>query len=282
MPLGQLAALSAVRGAAETLGVSASGAEIALRVAIDPGLAPPGATIDAAIAFGAALAVALAVRRRLAAMFVEGIRSLARPELVRDVAASRAAARFAAALGASVVAHFATRGVFAPWQASPLAAGFGLVATGAALASLAVAGPRPVRGLDRRGSAAADAPSLGAALLAGVAHGAAGCPGASRLSAALVVLVWFGMRPPRAAEFALGLTCVSSLAAATTSAFGGAGERVEFVAVLAAFLAAFAAALAGAAALRALAVRRRIAVLAGYVLPLGAALLAYARALPLA
>ncbi|HVY46308.1 MAG TPA: UDP kinase, partial [Minicystis sp.] len=79
MPLVDVAVLAFVRGLAEALGLSASGAEAAMRVLLEPARA--ARAVEAALAFGAALALALAVRRRIGAMLVEAVRGFAHPAL---------------------------------------------------------------------------------------------------------------------------------------------------------------------------------------------------------
>src|SRR5262249_60320403 len=84
----------------------------------------------------------------------------------------------------------------------PAAAGVGLIVTGLALAST-VAAPRtgvvriPVR---RRDLNRPDPPSPLAMLAVGAVHGLAVFPGASRVGAALTVLLWLGVRPHRALD----------------------------------------------------------------------------------
>jgi undecaprenyl-diphosphatase len=266
MPLVDVAVLALVRGLAEALGLSASGAEAAARVLLEP--IRVGGAVEAALAFGAALAVAVAVRRRLLAMFGEVMRAITRPALFASAPGGRDALLLAVALAVSAATHAALRPSLAPWQASPAAAGVGLLITGIGLASTAIA-PRGT----------ADAPTIGGALLVGLAHGGAGFPGASRLAAALTLLLWLGVRPQRAVEFALVLTAVTLVAAATSSTFG-ATEGADFAPVAIGVTIAFASALLGAWVLRTLAMKKRLGVLTLCVVPVGLALLVYARALP--
>jgi len=266
MTLVEVALLAIVRGLAEALGLSASGAEVAVTVLVAPGRA--SAAVEAAIAFGAALAVAVAVRRRIAMMFGEVVRAITRPALFARAPGGRDAVLVVVALSASAGVYALIRASLTPWQSSPVAAGVGLLVTSVGLLSTAVA-PRGT----------AEAPSLAGALLIGIAHGAAGFPGASRLAAALILSLWLGVRPARAVEFALLMTAVTLLAAASSASFS-AREGADFAAVAIGVTLAFASALLGAWGLRSLTVKRRLAALALCTVPLGLALLAYARALP--
>ncbi|WP_129356006.1 undecaprenyl-diphosphate phosphatase [Sorangium cellulosum] len=267
MGLVDVAVLAAVQGAAEALPVSATGHGAAARLWL-----AGDAWVDAAHALAAAAALALAVRRRLLHALGEGLRAVARPSLFRASPPARDAALLTLGAAASLlVAAALDRGAPAPGPEAPLAAGLGLLATGAALASTALA-PR------RADRARADAPSLAGMLAAGAAHGAAALPGGSRVGAALVLLLWLGVRPARAVELALALSIPALLVSGLADA--RALLRPAPGAVALGLLAAFLGALAGAAALGALAERRRTGALALWVVPLGLAMVAYARALP--
>lgn len=262
-----MAVLAAVQGAAHALPVSATGHGAAARLWL-----AGDAWVDAAQALAAAAALAIAVRRRLLHALGESLRALARPSLFTASPPARDAVLLA--LGAAVsllVAAALDRDEPAHGSDAPLAVGLGLLATGAALASTALL---PLRGDRRR----AEAPSLAGMLAAGAAHGAASLPGGSRVGAALVLLLWLGVRPARAVEFALALSIPALLLAGLADARALVGPAPGAVAL--GSLAAFLSALGGAAALRALAERRRTDVLALWVVPLGLAMVAYARALP--
>jgi undecaprenyl-diphosphatase len=114
---------------------------------------------------------------------------------------------------------------------------------------------------------------------AGLVHGVGVAPGASRLGAALVVLLWLGVPPARACDLALAITApalaVEGLRALAAPA-ADAGASVLFAGLLVAFACASATALG----LRALAERRLLGALSLWVIPLGLATVAYARALP--
>ncbi|WP_437991815.1 undecaprenyl-diphosphate phosphatase [Sorangium sp. So ce145] len=271
MGLVDVTVLAAVQGAAQALPISATGHDAAARLWLRA--ADGDAWVLAAQALAAAAALALAVRQRLLRALGEGARALARPSLFSSSPPARDAAGLALGAAVSLIVAAALRPYVAPWRDAPLAVGLGLLATGAALASTALA-PR------RDGRDETDAPSIAGALAAGAAHGVAALPGASRVGAALVVLLWLGVRPARAVELALALSLPALLVSGLAEARAFHGPAPGAGAVALGLLAAFVSAAAAASALRALAERRRVGALSLWVVPLGLAMVAYARALP--
>jgi undecaprenyl-diphosphatase len=176
-------------------------------------------------------------------------------------------------VGIAAVASAVTSALVVPyvetWSESPTATGIGLCLSGAALASLSQI-PRDLRGLAR-------GPTLPASVLVGVAHGLAAFPGASRVGAALTLLLWLGVRAGRAIDLAFLITIPSLLVAFARAALARptfTGGTLALGLTLAYVAAAF-----GSEVLRSLAERRRIAALALWTVPLGLAMLAYAHAL---
>jgi undecaprenyl-diphosphatase len=281
MSLLQLVVVAALQGAAEVLPVSVSGHAAVARVWQIR--ADGGPAIDAALLLATAVAVSVATRRRLAAALGEGVRAVARPRLFQVSPGARDAAVLLIASAASL----ATSRLVAPriegLRDAPVAVGLGLVATGVGLASTLFA--RRGRPGARLVSSAAtrEAPSIPLAAVVGIAHGIAVFPGASRVGAALTVLLWLGVRADRAVDLALMITVPSLLVAAahagagaSASIHGGVALDALAVGVVIAFLTAQLA----ASLLRSLVARRRLPALALWIIPLGLALLAYARALP--
>ncbi len=263
MPLGFVVIFAALQGLAEGLGVSASGHAAALAVWITPssGARSLAAFLDA----GTAVALLFATRRRFVTALTGGFRAIARPALFGT--AARDAAVLVTAVIASVVAGLALAPDPEAWHGAPLMTGLGLLAGSLALASTEFA-PKPHR----------DMPTIAGAWLAGAAHGLAMFPGASRIGAILVVLVWMGIHAERAVEIAALVTVPSLLISAARGARGatalGAGTLAAGLVI------ALVAALAGNAMVRALAAKRRVSALALWLFPLGLAMVAYARALP--
>ncbi len=113
-----------------------------------------------------------------------------------------------------------------------------------------------------------------------MAHGIAAFPGASRVGAALALLVWMGVKPGRAVELAFLLT-VPVLLFAFARGGGGTAESLDTSAIVLGLVLAFVGAAVGCEAVRSLAERRRVAALALWTIPLGLATIAYAHALPI-
>jgi undecaprenyl-diphosphatase len=273
MPLVPVALLAALSGLAEALAVSPSGHDVVARLWVDPGLGH--APFTAAAQIGAGVALLAASRRRAWEAIRDGVRAVARPALFT---ASQGAAD-ALTLGVGTAASLLVSAITLPrvemWSASPTATGAGLCVTGLSLASLAL-GPQLGAARNSSGHEGRARPSLAGALVAGIAHGIAVFPGASRVAAALTVLIWMGVRPSRAVDLAYLLT-VPALAFAVARAMPvGVSAGALAVAALASFLGAAVA----SEGLRALVERRRVAALALWIVPLGLATLAYARALP--
>jgi undecaprenyl-diphosphatase len=268
MPLLHVALLAALAGVTEALPVSPSGHAIVARLWLDPSAAPT--RVEALMALGTALGLLAATWRRLASAAGEGVRAVARPALFGASQAAHDAAVLLIGSAVSAIVSAVTLPRVEMWAASPTATGLGLCASGCALAGIALS-PR---------FAAHDAsrarPSLVGAALVGAAHGLAVFPGASRVGAALTVLVWIGVKPQRAVDLALLLTVPALLVAFARAAHGGVGTTTIALVIALAFLGAVVA----AEVLRGLVERRRVGALALWILPLGIAMLAYARALP--
>jgi undecaprenyl-diphosphatase len=267
MPLLPVAVLAALAGLAEALAVSPSGHDVVARLWIEPGVGH--APFAAAAQIGAGVGLLAASRRRAWEALRDGVRAVARPALFTASQGAADALSLGVSTATSLLVGAATLPRVEMWSASPTATGVGLCVTGLSLASLALVprlGPRQGRAR----------PTLAGAAVAGIAHGIAVFPGASRVAAALVVLVWMGVRPARAVDLAFLLT-VPALALAVARALPlGLGAGVLTVAALSSFLGAACA----SEGLRALVERRRVVALALWIVPLGLATLAYARALP--
>ncbi len=160
----------------------------------------------------------------------------------------------------------------APWAEAPTATGAGFCLTALALASTAlVSRPSYAR------AANPAAPSLSGAVVLGLAHGAAAFPGASRVGVALAVLLWVGVKPSRATEIAFLLTVPLLLVAFARGIPDHAALDTSTLAL--GLVLAFVAAALGAEAARAIILRRRLATLALWLVPIGLATIAYAHTL---
>lgn len=276
MSLLNLVVLAVLHGAAEALPISPSGHAAVARLWLARGDAGPA--IEAGMSVATALALGVAARRRLAAALGEGVRAIARPALFQ----ASPGARDAAVLVIASAASLGTARLVGPriegLRDAPLAIGLGMLAAGVGLASTFFAR----RGRRSSGSAPPEAPSIPLAALVGIAHGLAVFPGASRVGAALTVLLWLGVRAERAVDLALLITVPSLLfAVAKEGAASASGGGFEAGTLAIGVVVAFLAARLAAAALQGLVARRRLPALALWIIPLGLALLAYARALPI-
>jgi undecaprenyl-diphosphatase len=272
MPLFHVALLAILRGLTEALPVSRSGHEAVARLWLDE--SAPATALESVLHLGAALGLLAMTRQRLAAALGEGVRAVSRPMLFRG----SSSAHDAAVLAIGTVVSMVTLALVTPsvemWSASPTATGVGLCVTGLSLASTAMVprGGGPLR-LRARG------PSWGGSVIVGVALGLAIFPGASCVGAALTLLLWMGVKPDRAVDLSYLLAVPALLVAFARSAGGHAGLPTGTVAL--ALMLAFVGAAVASEVLRFLAERRCIGVLALWTIPLGLAMLAYARALPL-
>jgi undecaprenyl-diphosphatase len=279
MSLLNLVVLAVLHGAAEALPVSPSGHAALARLWLARGDAGPA--IDAGMTVATAFALGVAARKRLAVALGEGVRAVARPMLFQVSPGARDAAVLLIASAASLATARLVAPLIEGLCEAPLAIGLGLIVAGVGLASTLVARRGWAAGARSRGAAPAEAPSIPLAALVGVAHGLAVFPGASRVGAALTVLLWLGVRADRAVDLALLITVPSLLLAAAKSYTGAANAGgFEAGALAIGVVIAFLAARLAAAALRSLAFRRRLPALSLWIIPLGLALLAYARALP--
>jgi undecaprenyl-diphosphatase len=284
MPLFHVALLAALRGLTEALPVSCSGHQVLAGIWLDE--SAPGAALEPVLDLGTALGLLAVARRRLAGALGEGVRAVSRPTLFRG----SSAAHDAAVLAIGTVVSLITGALVTPsvemWSASPTATGVGLCVTGLALASTAMIprGGAPLR--------AAGPSFIGGdgAVLVGVALGLAMFPRASRVGAALTLLLWMGVKPDRAVDLAYLLAVPALLVAFARGAAGRAGGAgwagrdatgLHAGTVALGLVLAFVGVAMASEVLRSLAARRRVGVLALWTIPAGLAMLAYARALPL-
>ena len=292
------AIFAALQGVTEALPISRSGHEALTRIWLATSV-----PANTELHLGAAVGFLAVSHRRLLDALGEGVRAVSRPTLFRGSPSAHDAVVLAIGTVVSLVTSALTLPRVEMWSGSATATGIGLCVTGLALAStvmvprqidpprLRVAASRPRLGPPlTMGPPAAGpawttpidkgaAPSLAGAVIVGAAHGLAIFPGGSPVAAALTLLLWMGVRPGRAADLALLLTVPALLVAGARSA----GVRVDTetsTLALGLVLALVGAGMAGEL-LRSIAERRRVSLFALWTIPLGLAMIAYARALPL-
>lgn len=269
MPLFIVVLLAGLQGLAEVLPISGSGHGVIATIWVGGSAGVPPALLCGAIL----VSMAFALRRSLVGAVGEGVRAIARPILFTTSPGAQVAAVTGVATAASLTISLVARPLAEAWSKAPLAVGVGLLVTAVGLASTRLA-PR----------AQLETPSLLGAALVGIAHGLAVAPGASRVAAALTVLLWLRVKAARALDLALLLSLpVLAITFAEGLLAGRAdqgGPHIEVGTMVAALLVAFLATSLACVVLRAMVTRGRLAVFALWLMPLGLAMIAYARALP--
>jgi undecaprenyl-diphosphatase len=272
MPLLHVALLAVLQGLAEVLPISRSGHEVVARLWLDAGAS--AVALEGLLHIATAAAFLASARRRLAAACADGVRAIARPAMFAASPGAQDAAVIVVASAVSLITGSIAEPRVEMFRESPTATGVGLIVSGLAIASTALA-PRAPASWAAKG--AASGPSLAGAMVVGISHGIAVFPGASRVGAALALLLWMGVRPRRAVELAFLITVPALLLAFARGL--AARNAVETGTIVLGVVLAHVAAMIGSESLRSLADRRRVARLALWTIPLGLAMLAYARAL---
>ena len=264
MPVSALFVFALLSGVTEALPVSRSGHGAIAALWLGAPVPPP---VQAAVHGGILVALLLLVQARLRSSLGDAARGVARPGLFESLPTARDGAAITLAAAVSFGLSLALRPITAAWATSPEAVGAGLSISAVALASTAFA-PR----------GRVETAPMTVAVLAGIAHALASAPGASRVGAALTVLLWLGVRPSRAVEMAFAMT-LPALVDGFVRALAGLRD-LELGVVVAAMLLSFIGTRVGAGLLQALVERRRLPALALWLLPLSLAIVAYAHALP--
>jgi undecaprenyl-diphosphatase len=269
MPLFIVVLLAGLQGLAEVLPISGSGHGAIATIWLGGSSGMPPALLCGAIL----ASMAFALRRSLVGAVSEGVRAIARPILFTTSPGAQVAAVTGVATTASLTISIVARPLVEAWNKVPLAVGVGLLVTAVGLASTRLA-PR----------AQLETPSLLGAALVGLAHGLAVAPGASRVAAALTVLLWLRVKAARALDLALLLSLPILAITFAEGLLAGRADQdgipIEAGTLVAALLVAYLATSLACAVLRAIVTRGRLAVFALWLMPLGLAMIAYARALP--
>jgi undecaprenyl-diphosphatase len=282
MPLPEVVILSVLHGLTEALPLSASAHASTARLFVDGPVSP---VLLALPELGAAFGLALAARKRLIAV----LRAFAHPERFGTSPDARDAAVLTVATGVSLTVALLLGPRAELWGEPPAATGLGLLLTGLALASTALAGSalagapgegQGARGSLRARSGATRRPRSPRPRWWGSRMGSPCCPAPRGWAPRSCSCCGWACARGRAVDLALLLTVPALLLRVVQGLFRAGGSGLGSGTLATAWLFAFLAAFVAAAIVRRLSERRRVGVLALWLVPLGLALLAYARALP--
>jgi undecaprenyl-diphosphatase len=268
IPLLEEVVLDLAQGVTELLPISSSGHLALVRMLFggDVDLVP-----TAFVHVGTLSAAVLVVRKRAVSAIVEGVRGVVRPSLLKDTQGGRDAVAVLLATIPTLVVGLSLRAASEAWSSSPTLVGACFFGSALAIGSTYWA---PVH--------EKDAPGHWGSVLVGALQGVAVLPGLSRSGVTIATLLWLGVRGERTFELSLLMWLPAIVGAellGARHAVDGTGSGVTLV------VGAFAAFLSGLAALhllRAVLLRRLVAVFAVYLVPLGIATLAWGYARPLA
>lgn len=198
-PFGEAAILGIVQGVTEFLPISSDGhlALAEILFGLKGGLA-----FNVMLHAGTLLATLIVLRAEAGRALRDGMSALVRPSRFRETAGGRDALVVVLASIPTAAVGLFLRQPVERWTESPLAIGLGFLGTTAALvlAHFSLHGER-------------EQPTLGGALLLGVAQGLAVLPGLSRSGSTIAVALWLGVRPRRAFELSMLMSVPAILGA---------------------------------------------------------------------
>lgn len=188
-PFGEAAILGIVQGITEFLPISSDGhlALAEILFGLKGGLA-----FTVMLHVATVLATLVVLRAEAGRALRDGLSALVHPRRFRETAGGRDALVVILASVPTAAVGLFLRQPVERWTESPLAIGLGFLGTTAALvlAHFSLQGDR-------------EQPTLGGALLLGVAQGLAVLPGLSRSGSTIAVALWLGVRPRRAFELSM-------------------------------------------------------------------------------
>jgi len=265
-PFGEAAILGIVQGLTEFLPVSSDGhlalAEILFKM-------KGGLAFNVVLHAGTLLATLIVLRAEIGRALGGGLSALLKPRRFRDTAGGRDALVVVLASVPTALVGVFLRQPVERWTESPLAIGLGFLGTTAAL----VLAHFSLRG-DR------EQPSLGGALLLGVAQGLAVLPGLSRSGSTIAVALWLGVRPQRAFELSMLMSLPAIAGAIVLEAREALGSPFPWVPALVGAGAALATGVLALRALRGVVARGHFGWFAFWVGPLSLATMAMGLAWP--
>lgn len=199
-PLALAIVLGIIQGLTEFLPVSSSGHLALAQMLV--GLGEPSLTLSVVMHAGTLAATALLVRERLVAAVRDGLKAVTSPRSLTQTVGGRDVLVVVLASLPTAVIGLLMRGAVEKYTQSPYAIGLGFLLTAALLIST-----RWLRGGER------DVPTWVGAVAVGVAQGIAVLPGVSRSGSTIAVLLWLGVKPPRAFELSMLMSLPAVLGA---------------------------------------------------------------------
>lgn len=193
--------LGILQGVSEFLPISSSG-HLALAGMLF-GVKDAGLTLNVLLHVGTLIATGIVLRRRLSDAIASGVRSLLKPSLFRTSPGGQDALFVIVASIPTAIIGFSLRDTVDAWTRSPTIVGLGFLVTSLLLVSTKFAQPGKV-----------EHPSVGAALLLGIAQGIAVAPGVSRSGTTIAVALFLGVQRGRAFELSMLMSVPAVLGAA--------------------------------------------------------------------
>ncbi|MBM4364264.1 MAG: undecaprenyl-diphosphate phosphatase [Deltaproteobacteria bacterium] len=267
LPTTEAVALGAIQGLTEFLPISSDGHLALAQILLDMGGA--SLTLSVLLHSGTLLATLVVLRRAIFPALTAGLGALVRPSRFEESRAGRDARFVLLASLPTAVIGLLGRDLVARLTDSPSAVGLGFLATGALLLSSRFA-PRGTL----------QDPGVGHSLLLGVAQGLAVLPGLSRSGSTIVLALWLGVAPLRAFELSMLMSLPAVLGAVLLEARHLDGFGGDTGAVLVGAAVAFGVGVLALSLLRRSLLGGFFPWFAAWVVPLGLATLALARALP--
>lgn len=259
--------LGLLQGVTEFLPVSSSG-HLALAGFLFE-VEGAGLTLNVLLHAGTFFATALVLRDRLLVAMKEGLHALLQPRRWTTTQGGKDALFIVVASVPTAAIGLGFRDTIEAWTLSPLAVGFGFLLT--ALLLLATLYAR---------SGELFHPSVGMALLAGLAQGIAVVPGVSRSGSTIAVLLFLGVERGRAFELSMLMSLPVILGAVLLEAPRALSSPSGLSAALVGALVAFTSGVAALLLLRRIVTRGAFPWFAFWVAPLAFATLAMALAWP--
>ena len=266
-PFEQAIVLGVIQGLTEFLPISSDGhlALAQMLMEVDGG----GLTLSVLLHTGTLLATLIYFRRRIAQALIDLLQSLRQRRAPTPGSAGYDVITVLVASVPTALIGLLLRDTVERWTESPLATGFGFIATALILTSTLWARPGN-----------ANSPSLAFALLIGVAQGLAVAPGLSRSGSTIVAAIWLGVRSERAFELSMLMSLPAVAGAVLLELIGGHEFGGHTLALIAGAATAFGVGLLALSLLRRMVSRGHLAWFALWVLPVALATLALAKAWP--